>query len=125
MKDFEDILNFFFFRYPKNLKCIKSIFIQIQYKCVPGFELTGKDTVYCQSDGTWTPSELPTCIPVQCPIPNGITNGKALYTAVAYKSVVNYECSYGFMVIGDRTRTCGEDKQWSGDTPTCVVICNK
>ena len=97
-------------------------FLQIQYKCVPGFELTGKDTVYCQSDGTWTPSELPTCIPVQCPIPNGITNGKALYTAVAYKSVVNYECSYGFMVIGDRTRTCGEDKQWSGETPTCVVI---
>ena len=107
------------------MKFIKSIFIQIQYKCVPGFELTGKDTVYCQSDGTWTPSELPTCIPVQCPIPNGITNGKALYTAVAYKSVVNYECSYGFMVIGDRTRTCGEDKQWSGDTPTCVVIFNK
>ena len=83
--------------------------------------MTGKDTVYCQSDGTWTPSELPTCIPVQCPIPNGITNGKALYTAVAYKSVVNYECSYGFMVIGDRTRTCGEDKQWSGETPRCVV----
>ena len=33
---------------------IYSIF-QIKYECVPGFELVGKDTRYCQSDGTWTP----------------------------------------------------------------------
>ena len=83
--------------------------------------MTGKDTVYCQSDGTWTPSELPTCIPVQCPIPDTIDRGKALYTAVAYKSVVNYECNYGYMVVGAGTRTCGEDKQWRGEQPVCKV----
>ena len=77
---------------------------QIEYECVDGFELVGKDTRYCQSDGTWTPSELPTCVPVQCPIPDSPGNGKAMYTAVAYKSVVSYECKYGFMIVGDATR---------------------
>lgn len=67
---------------------------------------------------------MPTCVPVQCPIPNSPKNGKALYTAVAYKSVVNYECNYGFMVVGDSTRTCGEDKKWSGggEAPLCKVV---
>jgi hypothetical protein len=79
-------------------------FFQIEYECVDGFELVGKDTRYCQSDGTWTPSELPTCVPVQCQIPDSPVNGKAMYTAVAYKSVVSYECKYGFMIVGDATR---------------------
>lgn len=95
---------------------------QITYECVPGFELVGKDTRYCQGDGTWTPSELPTCVPVQCAIPDSPVNGKAMFTAVAYKSVVSYECKYGFMIVGDATRTCGEDKLWSGVEPQCKEI---
>lgn len=97
-------------------------FFQIKYECVPGFELVGKDTRYCQSDGTWTPSELPTCVPVQCGLPESPVNGKAHYTALAYKSVVTYTCKYGHMVVGDATRTCGEDKQWSGQEPKCKEI---
>ena len=31
-------------------------------------------------------------IVVQCDIPDNPINGKALYTATAYKSVVSYEC---------------------------------
>ena len=96
--------------------------LQIKYQCVPGFELVGKDTRYCQSDGTWTPSELPTCVPVQCKIPDSPVNGKALYTAVAYKSVVTYKCKHGFMIVGDSSRTCGEDKHWSGEMPKCKEI---
>ena len=33
-----------------------------------------------------------TIIVVQCDIPDNPINGKALYTATAYKSVVSYEC---------------------------------
>ena len=36
---------------------------------------------------------------------------------ISIKSVVTYTCKYGFMVVGDATRTCGEDKQWSGLEP--------
>ena len=56
--------------------------LQIKYECVPGFSLVGKDTRYCQKDGTWTPSELPTCVPVQCGLPESPVNGKAHYTAL-------------------------------------------
>ena len=49
-------------------------------------------------------SELPTCVPVQCGLPESPENGKAHYTALAYKSVVTYTCKYGFMVVGDGTR---------------------
>ena len=36
---------------------------------------------------------------------------------ISIQSVVTYTCKYGFMVVGDATRTCGEDKQWSGLEP--------
>ena len=67
-------------------------------------------------------TELPTCVPVQCGLPESPENGKAHYTALAYKSVVTYTCKYGFMVVGDDTRTCGEDKRWSGQDPKCKEI---
>ena len=88
-------------------KVIKSIGVGIIDTALRQRQLKKFNTVgarYCQSDGTWTPSELPTCVPVQCPIPDSPVNGKAMYTAVAYKSVVSYECKYGFMIVGDATR---------------------
>ena len=41
---------------------------------------------------TITPIITITIIVVQCDIPDNPINGKALYTATAYKSVVSYEC---------------------------------
>ena len=47
--------------------------------------MVGRSSVLCQADGTWTRSQLPTCIPVQCPVPHSPAHGKATFTAVAYK----------------------------------------
>ena len=77
---------------------------QTVYDCQPGFQVVGGATRICQSDGTWTSGELPTCIPVQCDIPRNPKNGKAIYTAVSYKSVVKYECNFGYMLVGNGTR---------------------
>ena len=95
---------------------------QINYDCQPGFQLVGSSTRICQADGTWTQNELPTCIPVQCGIPPNPVNGKSIFTAVAYKSVVSYKCKYGFMIVGNGTRTCDADKKWSGTGPKCREI---
>ena len=40
----------------------------MRYKCEPGFTVVGRKSILCQADGTWTRSELPTCIPVQCKV---------------------------------------------------------
>ena len=37
-------------------------------------------------------------------MPRNPSNGKALFTTVAYKSVLSYECNYGYMVVGNATR---------------------
>jgi Sushi repeat (SCR repeat) len=49
-------------------------------------------------------TELPTCEAVQCSLPRNPSNGKAIFTTVAYKSVLTYECNYGYMVVGNATR---------------------
>jgi len=39
---------------------------KITYNCGTGYELVGKHERYCQSDGSWTPKELPTCVCEYC-----------------------------------------------------------
>ena len=66
------------------------------------------------------------CIPqvtsVECEVPPDPGNGKAVYTSFAYNSVVSYECKAGYTIIGDKTRRCGADGKWSGQTPLCTEI---
>ena len=84
--------------------------------------MVGERSSICQADGTWTQSVRPTCLPVQCRTPASPTNGKAVFTSVAYKSVVSYQCGQGYMLSGNGTRTCEADQQWSGPEPSCVEI---
>lgn len=114
---------------------------KVVYHCQAGFELLGKAEYNCLSDGTWNPSDLPTCVresqfitpwskffhldelfysvAVQCPIPESPVYGKSLYTSVTFNSFVNYECKYGYMLVGDGNRRCGADKKWTGPEPVC------
>lgn len=56
---------------------------------------------------------------VQCPTPENPLFGTAIFTSVSYNSVVSYDCKYGYMLVGERTRKCGADKKWTGATPKC------
>lgn len=39
-------------------------------------------------------------------------------------STVQYECDVGYNLIGVSTRTCEENKKWSGSDPHCQkVVC--
>ncbi|KAF4525715.1 hypothetical protein B566_EDAN011892 [Ephemera danica] len=98
----------------------------VLYHCAVGFELSGgRSERICTADGSWMPRELPTCVreyrelSVQCPIPENPLNGKAIYTSCSYNSVVSYECKYGYRLLGEPSRRCGPDKQWTGDAPVC------
>ncbi|KAI8119427.1 Locomotion-related protein Hikaru genki [Lucilia cuprina] len=98
---------------------------KITYNCGTGYELVGKHERTCQSDGSWTPKELPTCVlvtSVVCPTPENPKNGKATYTTLAYNSVVSYECRYGYTLMGESSSRCGADRKWSGTLPICKEI---
>ncbi|XP_018896895.2 sushi, von Willebrand factor type A, EGF and pentraxin domain-containing protein 1 isoform X2 [Bemisia tabaci] len=95
---------------------------RVNYHCVEGFELVGRQDTICQADGTWFPRELPTCVPVQCPEPENPVNGKAIFTSTSYNSIVSYECRHGYTLSGNLTRRCGPDKRWSGSMPKCQEI---
>ncbi|XP_021914139.1 sushi, von Willebrand factor type A, EGF and pentraxin domain-containing protein 1 isoform X2 [Zootermopsis nevadensis] len=95
---------------------------RVTYHCADGYELVGRSDRHCQDDGTWSPKELPACVPVQCPTPENPSNGKAIFTSCSYNSVVSYECKYGYTLVGEPTRRCGADKRWSGVMPQCKEI---
>ncbi|XP_015511335.2 protein lev-9-like [Neodiprion lecontei] len=98
---------------------------RVSYHCEDGHDLVGRPEKVCLADGTWVPKEMPQCVQVtsvQCPPPKDPPNGRAVYTSCSYNSVVSYECKYGFTIVGDATRRCGADKNWSGQPPVCQEI---
>ena len=62
---------------------------------------------------------------VDCNILSGIVNGRVTYSETVFRSSATYSCDPGFLLIGDNTRVCQEDGQWSGDEPVCIgKLCN-
>lgn len=59
---------------------------------------------------------------VECDPPEDPVNGKAIYTSYAYNSVVSYECSPGYTIVGAATRRCSADGKWTGQGPACREI---
>ncbi|KAG8200512.1 hypothetical protein JTE90_000589 [Oedothorax gibbosus] len=94
---------------------------RVSYYCSLGFELVGRASRHCQSNGQWSGTP-PSCRPVQCDKPEDPANGRAYYTSVAYNSVVTYECRFGYKLVGPATRKCNTSKQWEGSGPTCEEI---
>ncbi|KAJ8676165.1 hypothetical protein QAD02_011951 [Eretmocerus hayati] len=97
----------------------------VSYHCADGYELVGKAEKICIADGTWLPAELPKCVEVtsvECTPPDNPLNGKAIFTSVAYNSVVSYECRSGYTIVGASTRRCNADGKWSGHQPSCREI---
>ena len=47
-------------------------------------------------------------------------NGKLIFSAgTTFGSIVTYSCNPGYKLVGLETRTCLEDKTWTGTAPTC------
>ena len=46
-------------------------------------------------------------------------NGDVNQPGNSVGTVARYTCKDGFELIGNKTRTCQEDGEWSGTDPTC------
>ena len=89
--------------------------------CDEGFELVGEATRVCGSNGEWS-GAVPSCNPVNCGDPGGITNGDVLILGTTLDSVARYSCRSGYFLVGVNMRTCLAVGRWSGSPPRCDPI---
>ena len=93
----------------------------VKYKCKIGYNLEGKSTRTCRSDGTWT-GPMPKCKPILCKRPNEINYGIVSYKDMKYGAMAEYSCLDGYQLDGPTARMCSGDKRWTGDEPSCQAI---
>jgi len=95
--------------------------ISCKFSCPEDKELVGPSSILCEN-GEWS-ADLPICGATNtCDIPEEPENGFVKCTGQSRQSVCEYSCKDGFMLNGERSRTCeySEEKlSWSGELPSC------
>ncbi|KAK2172864.1 hypothetical protein NP493_923g00015 [Ridgeia piscesae] len=97
----------------------------VTYSCQTGFDLIAGDTERtCLANRRWS-GVKPLCRIVSCGSLASVAH--ALYEVpeeTTYMTNITYDCEEGYKrgVGGDWTRTCLENKQWSGTPPVCLEI---
>ena len=96
---------------------------EVSYKCEEGFMLNTTATLQCTMGGAWAPSPFDIgCIPVRCAKPAGIEHGYVSGTNHSFGAVVAYSCDKGFLIRGEKRRTCKADGEWGGSLPSCQPV---
>ena len=50
-------------------------------------------------------------------------NGSVTHTVrTTFNQTATYSCNTGYNLVGDSTRTCQADGEWSGSAPTCQGV---
>ena len=95
----------------------------IVYECEEGYQVIGTSERFCLPSGEWTDEE-PYCQLIHCPkladfLENGSVTGA---NETVYNSVVHFQCSAGYELIGADKVECGSEKTWSGQFPACRPV---
>ncbi|XP_029950543.1 beta-2-glycoprotein 1-like [Salarias fasciatus] len=77
--------------------------------------------ITCTATGEWTPSNL-ACSPKMCPIPRPLQPLARGRTEAPYKSVLNFTCDDGYVMIGANESRCLHDGSWSSQPPLCKAV---
>ena len=57
---------------------------------------------------------------VDCGNLNDPDNGQVIHaTVTTFGQTATYSCNSGYNLVGDSTRTCQAEGEWSGSVPTC------
>jgi cysteine-rich repeat protein len=92
------------------------------YRCEECHELSGPQTLTCQENGTWDGS-VPACNILMCAELPSPENGEKLSSATSCGSDIEFRCASGYeLLLGNATRRCLEDGNWTGIQPQCFNI---
>ncbi|XP_035004472.2 sushi, von Willebrand factor type A, EGF and pentraxin domain-containing protein 1 isoform X1 [Hippoglossus stenolepis] len=96
---------------------------EVNYKCEEGFMLNTTATLRCLMGGEWQPSPYDIrCVPVRCSKPEGIDRGYVSGTNYSFGAMVAYTCYPGFLIQGEKRRTCKANGEWEGALPICIPV---
>ena len=56
-----------------------------------------------------------------CPGLTAPENGKVTVTGHRTGDIAEYSCDGEYELVGDQTRECVSNSQWSGETPSCQI----
>ena len=64
-------------------------------------------------------SFIPTCAVVDCGRLFDPRNGDVSFRTTTFNSRAAYSCNNGFLLVGQTTRVCQSNGEWSGKAPVC------
>ncbi|KAM8954121.1 sushi repeat-containing protein SRPX2 [Pelodytes ibericus] len=89
--------------------------------CDQGFRLIGQTSVQCLASRRWSGNAY--CRKIQCHVLPALPHGSYQCSfGVSEGSRCDYSCAPGYLIEGDRSRVCMEDRLWSGGEPICVDV---
>ncbi|XP_053397800.1 neurogenic locus notch homolog protein 1-like isoform X1 [Mercenaria mercenaria] len=92
-----------------------------EFSCNTGYTLVGDATRTCQDTGVWGGTN-PTCQINDCGTIVAPTNGAVdLTDGTTYQSVIVFQCSNGYDLVGESSLECQADSNWDGSKPTCNI----
>uniref|UniRef100_A0A8C4ZWE3 Sushi, von Willebrand factor type A, EGF and pentraxin domain-containing protein 1 n=1 Tax=Gadus morhua TaxID=8049 RepID=A0A8C4ZWE3_GADMO len=96
---------------------------EVAYKCEEGFVLNTTAALRCLVGGAWEPPPREVgCVAVRCSRPEGIERGYVSGSDYSFGAVVAYSCDRGFLIRGEKRRTCEANGAWGGPLPTCGPV---
>lgn len=93
----------------------------INYTCLPGYEPVGKGVIKCEETRDWSSLTFK-CVPLDCGKPPTFNHGTITGDIYKYNYRISYQCSTGYVIVGEQDRRCGEDGKWSGSDPMCQPV---
>ncbi|XP_028296412.1 beta-2-glycoprotein 1-like [Gouania willdenowi] len=105
------------------LKRVYEVGEELSLTCEQGYLASSQTSgrITCTSAGEWTQSEL-ACSPKMCLIPRPLQPLAMGRTEAPFKSVLNFTCDDGYVMMGANESRCLQDGTWSNPPPLCKAV---
>uniref|UniRef100_A0A286XL21 Sushi domain-containing protein n=1 Tax=Cavia porcellus TaxID=10141 RepID=A0A286XL21_CAVPO len=104
-------------------KSLFSLHEIVEFRCQPGFIMSGPTTVQCQAQNKWGPG-LPNCSTgVKCSLPNEFMSEvleEFKMREYHYGDNITLQCKDGYTLDGRPWSHCQADGRWAPPLPSCT-----